>query len=148
MRKVQRSEILDLGAYEQLRDRFLKRIIADKRHRRVSVGDHMTFIFENRDTDKDERARMLAALHDLKQHVFLVLGDRRVPGAFELLPGEEDTRLPAVNYVRFTPGAEAAHALRDGSTRAALGVDHPAYNEATELDADIRAQLAADLEEP
>jgi hypothetical protein len=50
MRKVSRSEILDLGAYEQVRERFRGRMIEEKRHRRVAVGPSMTFIFENHDT--------------------------------------------------------------------------------------------------
>ena len=50
MKKVERSEILDLGAYEGIREQFRGRIIQMKKHRRLSVGDHMTFIFENYDT--------------------------------------------------------------------------------------------------
>ena len=50
MRKVSRSEILDLGAYEQVRERFRGRMIEEKRHRRVAVGPSMTFIFENHAT--------------------------------------------------------------------------------------------------
>jgi hypothetical protein len=50
MKKVDRSEILDLGAYEQIRERFRARIIEAKKYRRVSVGPAMTFIFENHDT--------------------------------------------------------------------------------------------------
>lgn len=47
MKKVDRAELLDLGAYEQIRERFRARIIEAKKHRRVSVGPAMTFIFEN-----------------------------------------------------------------------------------------------------
>lgn len=50
MKRVERSEILDLGAYEQVRPRYLDRIITMKKNRRVAVGEHMTFIFENHDT--------------------------------------------------------------------------------------------------
>lgn len=50
MKKVDRSEILDLGAYEQIRERFRARIIEAKKHRRLAVGPHMTLIWENRDT--------------------------------------------------------------------------------------------------
>lgn len=50
MKKVDRSELLDLGAYEQIRERFRARIIEDKKHRRLAVGPHMTLIWENRDT--------------------------------------------------------------------------------------------------
>ena len=50
MRPVSRAELLDLGSYEPLRERFRTRIIEAKRHRRLGVGEHMTFIWENRDT--------------------------------------------------------------------------------------------------
>lgn len=50
MRPVNRSDLLDLGGYEAVRERFRARIIEQKRHRRLSVGEHMTFIWENRDT--------------------------------------------------------------------------------------------------
>ncbi len=50
MRPVSRGELLDLASYEPLRERFRSRIIEAKRHRRLAVGEHMTFIWENRDT--------------------------------------------------------------------------------------------------
>ena len=50
MKKVDRSEILDLGAYEGIRERFRARIMEMKTHRRVGLGEHMTIIFENHDT--------------------------------------------------------------------------------------------------
>ena len=50
MRRVQRNEILDLGAYEQIREKFRARIIAEKRNRRFDVGDEMSVVFENHDT--------------------------------------------------------------------------------------------------
>lgn len=50
MRPVSRTELLDLGSYEPIRERFRARIIDAKRHRRLGVGEHLTFIWENRDT--------------------------------------------------------------------------------------------------
>ncbi len=50
MRPVSRTELLDIGSYEPLRERFRARIMEAKRHRRLAVGEHMTFIWENRDT--------------------------------------------------------------------------------------------------
>lgn len=50
MRGVRREEILDLVSYEKIRPEFLERTIALKKPRRVSVGDRLTFIFENRDS--------------------------------------------------------------------------------------------------
>ncbi|MBW2268029.1 MAG: DUF3501 family protein [Deltaproteobacteria bacterium] len=50
MRKVDASEILDLTSYEKIRAEFLEQTIALKRPRRISVGDALCFLFENRDT--------------------------------------------------------------------------------------------------
>lgn len=50
MRKVDRSELLDLGAYEQVRERFRSRVIATKQIRRLQLGPHMSLVLENHDT--------------------------------------------------------------------------------------------------
>jgi len=50
MRPVDPAEILDLTAYEKSRVEFMQRMIDYKKSRRVSVGDTLTFIFENRET--------------------------------------------------------------------------------------------------
>ena len=50
MKKVDPSEILDLTAYEKIREKFLAEMIAKKRPRRIHVGEVLCFIFENRET--------------------------------------------------------------------------------------------------
>jgi hypothetical protein len=50
MKRVERSEILDLGEYEKIREHFRRRVIEEKKARRVAVGPHLTFLFENHDT--------------------------------------------------------------------------------------------------
>ena len=50
MRKVDISEIKDLVAYEKVRDAARARHIEVTRDRRISVGDNISFLFENRDT--------------------------------------------------------------------------------------------------
>ena len=50
MKKVAASEILDLTAYEKIREGYLAEMIQKKQPRRVIVGDALCFIFENRDT--------------------------------------------------------------------------------------------------
>lgn len=50
MQKVTLDEIVGLERYEKIRDDFRRRIIELKKHRRVSVGDRITFVFENHDT--------------------------------------------------------------------------------------------------
>jgi hypothetical protein len=50
MRRIERSEILPIGEYEAIRERFRRRVIEEKRPRRVQIGDHLSVVFENRDS--------------------------------------------------------------------------------------------------
>jgi hypothetical protein len=50
MKKVERNELLGLAEYEQIRQRFMARVIAEKRDRRVIAGDEVSLVFENHDT--------------------------------------------------------------------------------------------------
>ena len=50
MRKVEVSEVKDLTAYEKVRESMRARNIEHTRQRRISVGDNLTFLFENRET--------------------------------------------------------------------------------------------------
>ena len=50
MKPVDRREILPLGEYEAIRERFRARVIEEKRARRVAFGDMATCVFENHDT--------------------------------------------------------------------------------------------------
>jgi hypothetical protein len=50
MKPIQRSEILDIGSYETVREHFRARVIQEKRRRRVQLGPKATALFENRDT--------------------------------------------------------------------------------------------------
>jgi len=50
VKRVDRSELLGLGPYEDIRERFRARVIALKARRRLQVGPHMSLVFENHDT--------------------------------------------------------------------------------------------------
>src|SRR5712691_7709326 len=50
MQQIHLSEIKNLVEYEKARDAMRARVIALKKNRRVSVGENLTFLFENRDT--------------------------------------------------------------------------------------------------
>ena len=50
MEKIRPSEVKNLYEYEKVRDAMRGRVIELKKNRRVSVGDNLTFLFENRDT--------------------------------------------------------------------------------------------------
>jgi hypothetical protein len=50
MQKVTLDEIVGVERYERIRPEFRRRIIELKKNRRVTVGDRITFVFENHDT--------------------------------------------------------------------------------------------------
>ncbi len=50
MRTVARDEILDYQTYEEQRDAIRAAVMRAKAERRVHVGPHLTFLFENHDT--------------------------------------------------------------------------------------------------
>jgi hypothetical protein len=61
MQPVSLDQIAGLERYEQIRDAFRRRIIEHKRRRRVSVGDDITFVFEDHDTVLFQIQEMLRA---------------------------------------------------------------------------------------
>ncbi|MGH3055348.1 MAG: DUF3501 family protein [Gaiellaceae bacterium] len=63
MKKVTLDDIMGLERYEQARTECRQRIITLKKHRRVSVGDQVTFVFENHDTMWFQIHEMLRAEH-------------------------------------------------------------------------------------
>ena len=48
--KIELKDVVNFFEYEKVRDAMRARIIELKRRRRVSVGSHLSFVFENRDT--------------------------------------------------------------------------------------------------
>jgi hypothetical protein len=50
MKPIQLQEVKNLVEYEKVREAMRARIIALKKSRRVSVGENLTLLFENRDT--------------------------------------------------------------------------------------------------
>ena len=84
MRHIERNEILPIGEYEAIRPRFRARVIEEKRPRRVPVGEHMSVVFENRDTVLYQIQEMLrteritsepAILHEMETYNDLVPAD-------------------------------------------------------------------------
>jgi hypothetical protein len=86
MKPVDRSEILPLGAYEQIRDRFRNRVIAEKRARRVSIGEHMSAVYENRDTVLLQIQEMLRTERITKASAV----DHEIATYNELVPGDDE----------------------------------------------------------
>lgn len=89
---------------------------------------------------------MLGRLSTLREQMHLTIGHRRTTAKFTVQHGEEMDRLPAVNYLSFDVGADAAAALRDAATKAALVIDHPDYSVRVDLPGTLRDELASDLD--
>jgi hypothetical protein len=87
MKPIERGEVLGLAEYEAIREQFRKRVIGEKKLRRVSVGRDVTVLFENRDTVLMQIQEMLrteritregAILHEIETY------NQLLPGADEL----------------------------------------------------------------
>jgi hypothetical protein len=61
MQRVERSTILDYVSYEERRPALRERALAIKAKRRVHVGPHLTFLFENADTVRYQVQEMMRA---------------------------------------------------------------------------------------
>ncbi|MBM3939804.1 MAG: DUF3501 family protein [SAR202 cluster bacterium] len=61
MQPLTQQDLKDIAQYEREREEFRRRVIELKRHRRVPVGDKLTFVFENRDTIRFQIQEMMRA---------------------------------------------------------------------------------------
>lgn len=81
------ADVVDLRAYERVRDDFRARVIARKRRRRVSLGPIMTLIFECADTVRfqvQEMARAEKIMSDDAIQTELAVYNRLLPRKGEL----------------------------------------------------------------
>lgn len=86
MRPLEPSDILDLTAYERIREEFLEKTIQLKRPRRIHVGPSLCFVFENRDTVLFQIQEMTRAERSVKPEA--IAEEVRVYN--ELIPGEHE----------------------------------------------------------
>jgi hypothetical protein len=129
MRPVRRDELLDLGAYERIRENFLRSMLERKRARYVKLGPNMTALFENRDTVLLQVQEMLrteritqekAILHELETYNSLVPGDAELSATLFVEyqdRGERERMLVALagleDKFRLRVGTELLPALPD-----------------------------------
>jgi hypothetical protein len=81
------ADVLDLRAYERVRDSYRARVIVRKRRRRVALGPIMTVVFECVDTVRfqvQEMARAEKILSDEALQVELDIYNRLLPAVGEL----------------------------------------------------------------
>jgi hypothetical protein len=158
MRKVDRSELLDLGAYEQIRERFRNRVIASKQLRRLQLGPHMSLVFENHDTVLLQIQEMIRTERISDERAIQL----EIETYNDLLP--EGDKVSATLFIEYDDAAQRSDMLRrfaslreqvvlrvgDLHARARFAVHHgeemdrlPAVNYLTfELDEGARARLA------
>jgi hypothetical protein len=86
MRRVEPQEILDLTSYEKIREEFVEEMIELKKPRRISVGDKLCFIFENRETVIFQIQEMTRAERAVKEEAIAA----EVEVYNELLPGPNE----------------------------------------------------------
>ena len=67
MKKVQRSELLDFVTYGEQRDRIRASAMAAKDLRRVHLGEHLTFLFENHETTRYQVLEMMRSEQMVKE---------------------------------------------------------------------------------
>jgi Protein of unknown function (DUF3501) len=81
------ADVLDLRAYERVREDYRGRVIARKRNRRVALGPLMTLVFECFDTVRfqvQEMARVEKIISDEAIQTELDIYNRLLPGEGEL----------------------------------------------------------------
>ena len=71
MKPVLRTELLDYQTYEEIRPAFREEVMAAKAARRIHVGQHVTFLFENRLTIRYQIQEMIRAERIVKERDIL-----------------------------------------------------------------------------
>ncbi len=123
MRKVERSEILPLGDYETIREPFRTRLIAEKKARRIALGDRATCVFENHDSVLLQIQEMLrteritkesSIQHEIDTYNALVPNDHEVSATVMIEINDNDAREA---FLTAAKGLEDAIALEvDGES--------------------------------
>lgn len=113
MSLVRRDEILPLGEYEAIRERFRARLIQEKKSRRFSPAPDVSLVFENHDTVLFQVQEMLRTERITKEAGIL----HEIETYNELVPAKDE--LSATLFIEI-PERE----VRDARLAALAGVDH------------------------
>lgn len=116
MKPVDRSEILDLTAYEHAREAMRRRVIEQKRVRRVALGSNITVLFENHDTVLFHVQEMLRTERIVKEEAVL----HELETYNELIPATDE--LSATIFIEYPDAAE-----RERMLAALAGIEHNFY---------------------
>jgi hypothetical protein len=113
MNRVRRDELLPLGEYELIRERFRNRIIQDKKARRFSPSSELSVIFENHETVLFQIQEMLRTERITKEESI----QHEIDTYNELVPLPQE--LSATLFVEI-----AEKDIRDARLVALAGMDH------------------------
>jgi hypothetical protein len=191
MKKIRQEDILGFEQWERVRNILRPIFIREKRRRRLGVGSHLTFLFENTATlwyqvaemirsermtdaaaiqheidtynelipdpgeisatlliefaDAQERDMALRRLVGIEKHLWLKLGDKRVPLTFDDRQMSPE-RVSTVQFVRFKAGIDADAFLKlAGAGQVAVQADHPSLAAEGRIEAVLADSLAEDL---
>jgi len=106
MKPVDYSEISNIADYEIERETWRPAVLAIKERRRVRVGGHLTFLFENRETVRYQVQEMMRIERLVKEHDIR----HELETYNELIPGPNELR--ASLLIEFETPAERAVWLR------------------------------------
>lgn len=116
MPQIERSSLLTLEAYARERPQFLARVMAHKKNRTLSLGDHMTLIFEDELTIRYQVQEMLRV-----ERIYEVQGIEDELGAYNpLIP--DGRNLKATMMLEFPDPEERRKWLRD-----LIGIENKAW---------------------
>lgn len=134
MKPVERSEILDLGAYEVVREPFRRRIIELKRVRRVEVGGNITALFENHDTVLYQIQEMIRTERITREDAI----QHEIETYNELIP--EKDALSVTFFIEYPDRAE-----RERMLAALAGVEDKFYIEVSGVRSPVRNETRGTL---
>lgn len=92
MKNVDRNEILRLGDYEQVRPQFRARVIAEKKKRRIRIGERVSAVFETHDSVLMQVQEMLRTERITREPAIW----HEIETYNELVPGEGELSLTAM----------------------------------------------------
>jgi hypothetical protein len=120
MQPVDISEIKNIADYELERDAWRPQVLALKERRRIRLGDHLTFLFENRETVRYQIQEMMRIERIVRPHDIA----HEVATYNELIP--QQGGLCATLLIEYETPAE-----RDVKLRELLGLERHLWVEVT-----------------
>ncbi len=130
MKRVERHEIVDYQTYEETRAAFRSEVLTVKAPRRVHVGEHLTFLFENVTTIRYQVQEMMRAermvrerdiQHELETYNALLGGDGEL--GCTLLVEIDDPALRAVRLREWYALPEHLYARLEDGTKVRAAFD-------------------------